>query len=68
MYEGVVADGNLTFTGPARFTLIENSDGTVTNDWELRDDNGRWMPWRRTIMRRIPTATEVTTLFPLLRG
>ncbi|HJU98558.1 MAG TPA: DUF1579 family protein [Jiangellaceae bacterium] len=54
MYEGeVVDDGKLRFTGPARFTLVENPDGTVTNDWELRDDNGDWQPWRRTTMTRI---------------
>jgi hypothetical protein len=65
-YEGEVVDGNLTFTGPARFTLIENSDETVTNDWGLRDDNGQWTPWRHTVMRRIPTTIEVSKLFPLL--
>ena len=53
VYEGEVADGNLRFTGPARFTLVENPDGTVTNDWELRDDTGQWRPWRHTTMTRV---------------
>ena len=53
MYEGEVIGGNLRFTGPARFTLIENEDGTVTNDWELLDDEGEWMPWRHTTMTRV---------------
>lgn len=53
MYEGEVVDGNLRFTGPARFTLVENSDGTVTNDWELPDDDGAWRPWRHTTMTRV---------------
>lgn len=53
VYEGEVADGNLRFTGPARFTLFENPDGTVTNDWELRDDTGQWRPWRHTTMTRV---------------
>jgi Protein of unknown function (DUF1579) len=52
-YEGEVVDGSLRFTGPARFTLVEQPDGTVTNDWELRDDNGAWQPWRHTTMTRI---------------
>lgn len=52
MYEGEVVDGNLRFTGPARFTLLENPDGTVTNDWELRGDDGEWRPWRHTTMTR----------------
>ena len=58
MYEGEVVDGNLVFTGPARFTLVENRDGTVTNDWELRDDNGNWTPWRHTVMTRIAGPDE----------
>ena len=53
MYEGEVVDGNLRFTGPARFTLIENEDGTVTIDWELRGDDGERRPWRHTTMKRI---------------
>lgn len=52
MYEGEVVDGNLRFTGPARFTLLENPDWTVTNDWELRGDDGEWRPWRHTTMTR----------------
>jgi predicted enzyme related to lactoylglutathione lyase len=53
MYEGEVVGGNLRFTGPARFTLIENEDGTINNDWELRDDDGEWRPWRHTTMTRV---------------
>jgi hypothetical protein len=53
IYNGEVVGGNLRFTGPARFTLIENEDGTITNDWELRDDDGEWRPWRHTTMTRI---------------
>ncbi len=52
MYEGEVVDGNLKFTGSARFTLVENPDGTVTNEWELRDDDGTRRLWRRTTMTR----------------
>jgi hypothetical protein len=36
---------------PAR--RCDASDGTVTNDWELRDDNGEWQPWRHTTTTRI---------------
>jgi hypothetical protein len=56
MYEGEVVGGNLRFTGPARFTLIENEDGTINNDWELRDDDGEWRPWRHTTMTRVGEA------------
>ena len=42
MHEGEVVDGNLRFTGQARFTLIENEDGAITHDWELRDDDREW--------------------------
>jgi hypothetical protein len=58
MYEGEVVDGNLRFTGPARFTLIQNEDGSVTNDWELRDDDGEWRPWRHTTMTRMAEAHD----------
>jgi len=52
-YEGVVANGKLVFTGPARFTLEldadgkvkVNSDGSITFVWELRDANGAWKHW-----------------------
>jgi hypothetical protein len=52
-YEGVVAHGKLTFTGPARFTLELDADGkvkvhpdgTITFVWELRDNNGAWKHW-----------------------
>ena len=52
-YEGEVADGRLTFEGPARFqyqladdgAIAVNSDGTISVAWWLRDDNGGWAPW-----------------------
>jgi hypothetical protein len=53
-YEGEVINGILTFTGPARFTLVANEDGTITSDWELRDMDTTWIPWMHTKMTRIP--------------
>jgi hypothetical protein len=52
-YEGAVADGMLTFTGPARFQyelddegkIKVNPDGTISVAWWLRDENGEWRPW-----------------------
>ncbi len=52
-YEGVVAGGKLTFTGPARFQyeldgdgkIKVNPDGAITVVWWLRDENGAWKPW-----------------------
>jgi len=43
----------MTAATPARFTLVENPDGTVANDWELRDDTGQWRSWRHTTMTRV---------------
>ncbi len=52
-YEGEIADGTLTFTGPARFQydldadgkIKTNDDGTIAVRWWLRDVNGRFQPW-----------------------
>jgi hypothetical protein len=54
-YEGEVADGKLTFTGPARFQyeldddgrVAVNPDGTLSVAWWLRDGDGGWQPWMR---------------------
>jgi hypothetical protein len=48
--EGEVADGRLTFEGPARFQyglddegkIRANADGTISVAWSLRDENGAW--------------------------
>jgi hypothetical protein len=60
-YEGKVADGKLTFTGPARFQyelgvdgkLKLNPDGTITVAWWLRDENGHWKPWMNNTFSKI---------------
>jgi Protein of unknown function (DUF1579) len=52
-YEGTVAEGKLTFVGPARFQYelddegrVElNPDGTLSVAWWLRGDEGEWQPW-----------------------
>jgi Protein of unknown function (DUF1579) len=52
-YEGEVADGRLTFEGPARFQyeldadgkIRANADGTISVTWWLRDERGDWGPW-----------------------
>lgn len=49
-YEGKLAEGKLTFTGPARFQykldadekIKINPDGTITVAWWLRDNDGNW--------------------------
>jgi hypothetical protein len=61
MYEGVIADDSLTFTGPARFQykldgdgkIKVNSDGTITVVWWLRDSDGNWKPWMDNTFTRI---------------
>lgn len=51
-YTGVVADGALTFTGPARvrYPLGDDgrikADGTIDAKWWLPDGAGGWSPWR----------------------
>ena len=52
-YEGEVADGRLTFEGPARYQyeldddgkVKVSADGTISVAWWLRDENGEWKPW-----------------------
>jgi hypothetical protein len=52
-YTGVVANGRLTFEGPARFQyqldeegrIKLNDDGSVSVEWWLRDRDGEWQPW-----------------------
>jgi hypothetical protein len=52
-YEGEVVDGQLLFTGPARFRyeldadgkIKVSADGTLEKDWELRNAEGTWKPW-----------------------
>jgi hypothetical protein len=59
-YEGEVAEGRLTFEGPARFQydLDEDGrikvqpDGTIAVDWWLRDEQGQWQPWMNNSFRR----------------
>ena len=47
-----MADGKLTFDGPARFQyelddgkIKTNADGTISVTWWLRDGNGVWKLW-----------------------
>ena len=59
-YAGAVADGKLTFEGPARFQydLDEDGrvrlgpDGTLSVDWWLRDEDGGWAPWMNNTFTR----------------
>jgi hypothetical protein len=59
-YEGEIADGKLTFTGPARFQyeldangkIKVNPDGTITVAWWLRDHDGNWKPWMTNTFSR----------------
>jgi hypothetical protein len=52
-YQGEVADGRLTFVGPARFQyqldadgkITTNPDGTISVAWWVRDEQGEWQPW-----------------------
>src|SRR5215204_3668612 len=63
-YEGEVADGRLTFGGPARFryeldddgNVAVNDDGTISVAWWLRDENGDWAPWMHNTFRRVSGA------------
>lgn len=60
-YVGVVADGKLTFTGPARFQyeldtggkIRVNRDGTLTVTWWLRDSAEAWQPWMTNTFAQI---------------
>jgi hypothetical protein len=59
-YEGEVADGGLTFQGPARFQyeldgdgrIKANADGTISVSWWLRGEDGDWRPWMRNTFTR----------------
>jgi len=61
-YEGEVANGRLTFQGPARFQyelddegrIRANADGTISVAWWLRDENGEWVPWMENTFTRKP--------------
>jgi predicted enzyme related to lactoylglutathione lyase len=53
MYQGKFVGDGLEFAGPARFILVQNEDGTVTNDWQLPGDAETWVPWRHTVMTRL---------------
>lgn len=65
-YIGVVANGKLTFTGPARFQyeldddgkIKLNPDGTLSVAWWLRDDEGNWQPWMNNRFTRIKEITS----------
>ncbi len=68
-YEGEVADGSLTFEGPARFQyeldeegkIRLNLDGTISVSWWLRDQTGAWAPWMENrFARRIESPREPT--------
>jgi hypothetical protein len=58
-HEGRVADGGLTFVGPARFQheldadgdIKVAPDGTITVSWSLRDKAGEWQPWMTNTFR-----------------
>jgi hypothetical protein len=59
-YEGEVAEGKLTFEGPARFQyelddegrVRANADGTISVAWWLRDESGEWAPWMHNTFAR----------------
>jgi Protein of unknown function (DUF1579) len=59
-YAGKVADGRLTFVGPARFEyeldsegkIKTNADGTSSVAWWLRDETGEWQPWMDLTFRK----------------
>jgi hypothetical protein len=52
-YSGRVADGRLTFEGPARFQyeldvdgrIRIDADGTISVSWWLRNEVGDWQAW-----------------------
>lgn len=54
-YEGEVADGKLTFEGPARFQyelddegkIKVSPDGSIEVAWWLRDESGEWSAWMK---------------------
>jgi Protein of unknown function (DUF1579) len=60
-YEGEVAEGRLTFEGPARFQyeledegrIKTNAEGGLTVAWWLRDQDGNWEPWMTNSFTRV---------------
>jgi hypothetical protein len=60
-YAGAVADGRLTFVGPARYQyeldadgkITTNPDGTISVAWWVRDEQGEWQPWTDNTFRKI---------------
>ena len=60
-YEGEVADGRLTFVGPARFQYELDDDGmikvypdgTIRVAWWLCDERGEWVPWMHNTFRKV---------------
>jgi hypothetical protein len=60
-YAGEVADGRLTFVGPARYQyeldedgkITTNPDGTISVAWWVRDEQGEWQPWMDNTFRKI---------------
>jgi Protein of unknown function (DUF1579) len=60
-YAGEVADGRLTFVGPARYQyeldedgkIKTNPDGTISVAWWVRDEQGEWQPWMDNTFRKI---------------
>lgn len=60
-YQGKVAEGELTFVGPARFQykldddgkITINPDGNVSIAWWIRDENGAWQPWMNNTFTRV---------------
>lgn len=60
-YEGAVADGRLTFEGPARFEyeldadgrIKVGADGAISVAWWLRDERGDWQAWMTNTFARV---------------
>jgi ketosteroid isomerase-like protein len=77
-YVGRVADGRLTFEGPARFEYVlgqygairPSSDGTITVSWWLRGEDGAWKPWMTNTFARARTdrgrAAEIAEIRAIL--
>jgi hypothetical protein len=55
-----VAEGKLTFVGPARFQYDLDEQGRIKLDpdgrlsvaWWLRDEAGEWQPWMTNTLER----------------
>jgi Protein of unknown function (DUF1579) len=60
-YGGTVADGRLSFVGPARYQyrlggdgrIQPNPDGTISVAWWARDEQGQWQPWMDNTFSKI---------------